>query len=110
MKRFIYFGILMIFMMSSPAAIAGKADMKSATEYSAVKAKTENKLSEKEISLLTKRVEEIRNMDRSKMTTMERRELRKELKGMKEKVRKDGSVIIISGSTLLLIIVLIILL
>jgi hypothetical protein len=100
----------MIFMMSSPAAFAGNTDLKSASEKASVKVKTENKLSEEEISLLTKRVEEIRSMDRSKMTTMERRELKKELKGIKEKARKDGTIIIISGSTLLIIIILIILL
>lgn len=110
MKKTIYYGFLMIFMMTSSVAFAGKTDMKSSYGNTSLKAGTENKLSEEEISLLTKRVEEIRSMDRSKMTTAERRELRKELRGIKEKVKKDGTVIVISGSTLLIIIILIILL
>jgi len=49
-------------------------------------------------------------MDRSKLTVVEKRELRKELKGIKESVKKDGTIIVISGSTLLIIVILIILL
>jgi len=55
------------------------------------------------------RVEEIRNMDKSEMTVSEKRELRKESKGIKENVRKSGDVIYISGGTLLLIILIIVL-
>ena len=109
MKRTIFFGILMIIMMSSPIAFAGKTDLKSASDNSAVKAKTENKLSDEEIRNLTKRVEEIRSMDKSKLTAVEKRELRKELKGIKENARRDG-VIVIGGSTLLIIIILILIL
>ena len=110
MKKIIYFGILMIFMMSSPIAFAGKTDLKSGSDNSAVKAKTENKLSDEEIRNMTKRVEEIRSMDKSKLTTVEKRELRKELKGIKEKARRDTAVLYIGGSTLLVIIILILIL
>lgn len=109
MKKTIFFGILMIFMMSASMAFAGKTDLKSASDNTAATVKTENKLSEEEISRLTKRVEEIRAMDKSEMTSMEKRELRKEVKGIKETVRKDGTVVI-GVSTLLLIIILIIIL
>jgi hypothetical protein len=110
MKRTIFFGILMIFMMSASVAFAGKTDLKSASDNTAATVKTENKLSEEEMSRLTKRVEEIRAMDKSEMTSVEKRELRKELRGIKENVKKDGSVVYISGSVLLLIIILIIIL
>jgi hypothetical protein len=110
MRKTIFIGILMMFTLSSTIAFAGKTDLKSATENTAVLAKTENKLSAEELATFTKRVEEIRGMDKSQMTSTEKRELRKELKGIKENVRKDGSIIYISGGTLLLIIILIILL
>jgi peptidoglycan hydrolase CwlO-like protein len=109
MKKTIFFGILMIFMMSASMAFAGKADRKSASDNSAATVKTENKLSEEEISRLTKRVEEIRSMDKSKMTSTEKRELRKELKGIKENVQKRDGVIYIGGGALLVIIIILIL-
>jgi hypothetical protein len=99
----------MIFMMSASMSFASKTDLKSASDKSAVKAKTENKLTDEEISVMTKRVEEIRAMDKSNMTVVEKRELRKELKGIKSSVRRDG-VIYIGGGTLLLIIILILIL
>jgi len=79
------------------------------SDNSAALAKTENKMSSEEVARLTKRVEEIRSMDKSEMTVTEKRELRKEVKGIKENVRKNGEVIYISGGTLLLIILIIIL-
>ena len=72
--------------------------------------KTENKLSEEEITRLTKRVEEIRDMDKSDLKAGEKRELKKELKGIKENIRRDGGYVYLGGGTLLLIIILIILL
>jgi Flp pilus assembly protein TadB len=108
MKKSI-FGILMILMFSATMAFAGKTDIKSNSDNTAVIAKTENKLSAEEVTRLTKRVEEIRDMDKSDMTATEKRELRKEVKGIKENVRKNGEVIYISGGTLLLIILIIVL-
>ena len=109
MRKIIFLGILMIFTLSSTLAFASKTESKTATENSAVLAKTEKKLSAEEINVLTTRVEEIRNMDKSDMTVLEKRELRKEMKGIKENVRKNGEVIYISGGTLLLIVLIIIL-
>lgn len=103
MKKTIFIAILMIFTLSA-TTFASKTDLKSTTP-----AATENKLSAEEVSRLNKRVEEIRSMDKSEMTNMEKRELRKESKGIKENVRKNGEVIYISGGTLLLIIIIILL-
>jgi len=105
MKKSI-FGILMIFMFSITMAFAG--EVKAVAENTAA-VKTENKLSAEEVASMTKRVEEIRSMDKSEMTSVEKRELRKEVKGIKENVRKNGEVIYISGGTLLLIILIIVL-
>ena len=87
-------------------AFAG--EVKAVAENTAA-VKTENKLSAEEVASMTKRVEEIRSMDKSEMTSVEKRELRKEVKGIKENVRKNGEVIYISGGTLLLIILIIVL-
>ena len=96
----------MIFMLSATMAFAGEAN---SMDNSAAVVKTENKLSAEEVAKLTKRVEEIRSMDKSELTVTEKRELRKEVKGIKENVRKNGEVIYISGGTLLIIILIILL-
>ena len=110
MKKTIFFGMLLIFTLSSTIAFASKKDSKAVTENTATLVKTENKLSEEELSRLTRRVEEIRDMDKTSMTVKEKRELRKELKAIKENVKRNGSVIYISAGTLVLIIILVILL
>lgn len=106
MKKSI-FGFLMIFMFSATMAFAG--EVKAVSENTAAVVKTENKLSAEEVASMTKRVEEIRAMDKSELTSVEKRELRKEVKGIKENVRKNGEVIYISGGTILLIILIVIL-
>ena len=93
-------------MLSATMAFAREANTKDNT---AAVVKTENKLSTEEVARLTKRVEEIRSMDKSEMTVAEKREMRKELRGIKENVRKNGEVIYISGGTLLIIILIILL-
>ena len=100
----------MIFTLSASMAFAGNNDLKSESDKSAVPAKTENTLSADEMSRLTKRVEEIRSMDKTNMTVKEKRELRKELKEIKKNVKRSDGTIVIGGTTLLLIIILIILL
>ena len=110
MRKTIFFTIAMIFAMSSTMAFAGNKDLKTDSERSAVPVKTENALSEAEITRLTKRVEEIRDMDKSEMNSKERMELRKELKETKKNVKKAGGTIYIGGATLILLIILIILL
>lgn len=104
MKKTTFFAILLIFILSATTSFAGKSDLKNA-----VPVKAENKLSEAEVSRLKNRVEEIRSMDKSEMTSTEKRELRKESKGIKENVRKSGEVIYISGGTILIIILILLL-
>lgn len=110
MKRTIFIGILMIFTMTTSMAFAGRTNLKSATENTTVSVKADNKMSAEELSILKARVEEIRAMDKSSLTSAEKRELRTELKGIKTNVRRSGEVIYIGGSTLLLIIILILIL
>jgi hypothetical protein len=110
MRKTIFFGILMIFTLSSSMLFAGPIDQKSNNVNPTDKPKTENKLSDEEVSRLTKRVEEIRTMDKSALTVVEKRALRKELRGIKETVKKNGGVIYISGGAILIIILILILL
>jgi len=107
MKKAIFFVIVMIFTMSSTLSFA--ADRKSNSDKSAAPVATENKLSEIELNRLTNRVEEIRNLDKSDMTSKEKHELKKELKEIKKNVKKGGG-IYIGGAALILIIILIIVL
>lgn len=104
MKKSISFAFIMIFMLSASTFAA------SVSKNPGRLTKTENKLTESEVSRLTSRVEEIRDMDKTEMAAKEKRELRKELKGINKSVKRDGGAIYIGSGTLILIIILIILL
>lgn len=104
MRTKLFFAVLMIFALSAPATFGSSKSKKLNAD------KVENKLSAEEVNRMTKRVEEIRDMDKSNLTVTEKRELRKELKTTKENVRKDGGYIYISAGTVIIILLLIILL
>lgn len=110
MKKIIFFLLALVFVLSSTIAFAGKNDKTSDSEKLTVPVKTENKLTDEEIDRITKRVEEIRKMDKSDLTAEEKGELKNELKEMKKDVKKNGGTIYIGGATLLLIIILVLLL
>ena len=103
MKKTILFTFIMIFMLSASTFAA------SGTKNPVNLSKTENKLSAEELNRLTRRVEEIRDMDKTDMTAKEKKEMRKELKGIKENIRRDSGVVYLSAGTLLIIILLVIL-
>ena len=99
----------MIFSLSASTAFADNNDPKTSPENLAVPGKTENKLSEEEVARLTKRVEEIRDMDKTEMTGKEKRELRKEVKEIRENVKRSDGTVVIGVTTLLLLIIILIL-
>lgn len=101
---------LMILSLGVSTAFAAGNEKKSRKDEAAIPDKTENKLSEEELSRMTRRVEEIRDMDKSDLTAKEKKALKKELKGIKESVKADGGYIYIGAGTLLVIILLVILL
>lgn len=103
MKKIIFLAFIIVFTLSASISFAGtvKADK------SAVNDKKENKLSDEEISRLTKRVEEIRDMDKSELSSKEKKELKKELKTIKKDI---GGTVYIGAGTLLVIVLLAILL
>jgi len=104
MKKTIIIALMMFFTLGATTAFASVPDLKSGEPVA-----TENKLSAEEVSRLKNRVEEIRKMDKSNLTTLEKRELRKEIKDIKKNVRKNGEVIYISGGAILLIVLILIL-
>jgi uncharacterized protein YxeA len=110
MKKILLFTLMMIFTLGASTVFAAKTDPKATTDNLAAPVKTENKLSEEELSRLTKRVEEIRDMDKTNMTAKEKRGLKKEIKEIKTNVRKDGGGVYIGVGTLILIIILLIVL
>lgn len=106
MKTKLFFTLLMVFALSAPTTFGNNAKSKK----QAVSDKIENKLSAEEVNRLTKRVEEIREMDKSNLSVTEKRELRKESREAKENVRREGGYIYISAATVVIIILLVILL
>jgi hypothetical protein len=107
MKRVLVMISIMILPLSTATLFANIGDPKPNT---VAPEKKENKLSEQEMIRLKKRVVEIRDMDKTKLTVEEKRELKKELKMIKKSFRRETAVIYIGGSTLLIIILLLILL
>ena len=110
MKKINFLVLLMIFSMSATTAFAFTSNPESTTENLIAPSKTEKNLSEEEVNRLINRVEEIRNMDKSNLTSIEKRELRKELKEIKKNVRENGGYVYIGAGSLIIIILLLILL
>jgi hypothetical protein len=110
MKKIIFFVIAAVFTLSSTFAFAGEKEKPVKTDPDAIPVKTETRLSDEEVDRITKRVEEIRDMDKSDLTAEEMGELKTELKIMKKDVKQAGGTIYIGGASLILIIILIILL
>lgn len=102
--------LAMVFMMSSTIAFASEKEKKADSDKSATPAETEITLSEEEITGLTNRVEEIREMDKSDLLLKDKRELNKELREIKKNVERAGGTVYIGGASLILLIILIILL
>jgi hypothetical protein len=100
-----YFALLTMFSLSTAPTFAAKT-MTNAAETST---EATNKLSETEISNYRARVEEIRDMDKSDMSATEKKELKSELKDIKETMHRDGTYFYVGGSTLLIIILILIL-
>lgn len=99
---------MMLSMFVSLASASATETKKS--DKKLVSVSNENTLSDVAIKELTLRVEEIRDMDKSALTLLEKRELRNELKTIKKDLRQSNGAIYIGTGTLLLIIILILLL
>lgn len=105
MKKTMYFALLTMFSLSTAPTFAAKT----MTNTAETSTEATNKLSETEISNYRARVEEIRDMDKSDMSATEKKELKSELKDIKETMHRDGTYFYVGGSTLLIIILILIL-
>lgn len=110
MKKITFIALIMLMSLSMSTVFAGNANPKSSSDNPVTPPKTEKKLSDEQVTRLKARAQEIRGMDKTQMSTTEKRELRKENKEIKQTVRRDGGYIIIGGSTLLLVVILLIIL
>jgi hypothetical protein len=63
-----------------------------------------------EVKALEIRLNEINAMDKSKLTTSDKKVLRKEVKSINHKLRSSGGVIYLSGGAVILIVILLIVL
>lgn len=63
-----------------------------------------------EIQVLMNRLEEIRELDKSKLNSTEKKELRMEVKSIKEEIKASGGLYLSLGALLLVIVLLILLL
>lgn len=104
MRTKLFFVLLMVFALSAPTTYGAKSKKLVKVD------KIENKLTEAEVNRMVKRIEEIRDMDKSNLTVTEKRELRKELKTTKESLKRDGGYIYVSVATVALILLLVLLL
>lgn len=102
MKKLIY-SLVLVFALATSANTVSAADRsdKKKTEMTA-----EQQIQFKRI---TDRVEEIRAMDKSDLTSSERKELRKELKEMKQQARAMSGGVYLSVGAIIIIILLLIL-
>jgi type II secretory pathway pseudopilin PulG len=106
MKKTIFIALLAIFSLSAVPTFATT----SATTATATTTDTNTKLSDEQISNYRSRVEEIRDMDKSELTSSEKMELKTELKDIKATMHRDGTFIYIGGSTLVIILILLLIL
>ncbi len=110
MKTILLFISLMFFSLSISMASGSDATADLKSENPAFVENSEPGLSAQESHVLEMRVKEIRDMDKSGLTSEERQELRKELLDIREQANQPGGTIYIGVGTLLLIIILILLL
>ena len=104
MKKMKLLALVMFMTLSASPLFATKTSI---TTNSTAK---DASLTKEEVSVLTSRVEEIRDMDKSNLSASEKSDLKNELKDIKSTMKSDPY-IYIGGSTLIvLIIVLIIIL
>ncbi len=95
--------ILLVFTFSffSIASVQAKEDKKSEIKPT---------MTEAEIQVLVDRLEVIKTMDKSNMERSEKKELRSEVREIKEDIQKNGGGVYLSIGALLLVIILLILL
>ena len=105
MKKLKLMALVMFITLSASPLFANKTSSTTNNEATT----TENALTKEEVSTLTSRVEEIRDMDKSYLSASEKSDLKNELKDIKATMNRDPY-IYIGGTTLILLIILLIIL
>jgi hypothetical protein len=106
MKKILYFLFIMFISMTASNVFATNV-ISGVVE---VNVSEDNYLTEEEAELLTMRIEEIREMDKSILTAEEKLELRTELKDIRKDLKRQGGYIYVSVGTVLIVLLLILLL
>ena len=102
MKKFIYaLALVFILGFSANTVMAAGLNDKNKTELTAEQ--------QVQLNRITNRVEEIKNMDKSNLTKAERKDLRKEVKEMKNQARALGGGVYLSVGAIIIIILLLLL-
>jgi hypothetical protein len=107
MKKIFYFTLALVFSLSA-TTLSAKSE-KDAAEDKALPEEMENYLTDEQVELLTTRVEEIRDMDKSDLSAEEKRELRHELKDIKKELQRGGGYVYLSVGTLIVILLILLL-
>ncbi|GAA5031183.1 hypothetical protein GCM10011506_21280 [Marivirga lumbricoides] len=84
--------------------------LQSSAETTTDKIDDEKKIESAEVKLLLTRLDEIRNMDKSDMSSSEKKELRKEVRSIKRELKAAGGGIYLSAGALIIIVLLLIIL
>ena len=92
-----------------PDVIESRDNKLAESDNTAATEAEEDILSEEELSLLEMRIEEIRDIDKSDLSGEEKKELKNELRDIREQMRKAGGIYISVGALILILILLVIL-
>ena|SRR6185369_11378425 len=110
MKKGLLYLFFAMLVFNVPGALADESAKKESATATTVLSK-EKKLNNAEVKILVNRLKEIRKMDKSDLTIDQRKGLRKEVLGIKEKLKnQDGVTIYLSVGAIIIILLLIILL
>lgn len=112
MKKILLLAFVVVFTISLSTVNASNPDKKKTIKKEITKVDKETAiLTEAEVQTMLQRIDEIKQMDTKMLTRVEKRELRKEVRDIRNKLEtNDGFSIYIGGGALLAIILLIILL
>lgn len=103
MKKSVFYLVLLVTLILSPNSA-------SATENNPVPVEKTTTEIPAEVKSMLNRLEEIKNMDKSSLKPIERKELRKEVRAIKKNIRKSGNGIYISSGAIILILLILLIL
>ncbi|ERM84590.1 hypothetical protein P872_24545 [Rhodonellum psychrophilum GCM71 = DSM 17998] len=95
---------IMLFLAFNPIALQAESSVKSVPAHTGKAV-----MSEKANALLT-RLDEINALDKSNLSSLEKKEMRKEVRAVKEELKAEGGGVYLSVGALILVIILLIVL